>query len=65
MLLIVVQMNDTDMQQYYDDFFEEVFVETHDKVALQFFTWLLLKEGWYFVGHFRCIYLPVSIFLER
>ena len=32
-LLIVVQMTDADMQEYYDNFFEEVFVETNDKVA--------------------------------
>ena len=33
LLLIVVQMSDADMQEYYDNFFEEVFVETNDKVA--------------------------------
>ena len=31
--MIVVQMSDADMQEYYDNFFEEVFVETNDKVA--------------------------------
>ena len=27
-------MTDADMQEYYDNFFEEVFVETNDKVAI-------------------------------
>ncbi len=40
-------MSDADMQDYYDTFFEEVFVETHDKVAGKRRSFLLIFSGWF------------------